>query len=237
LNDALLDNFSNLSVINDLEERYVFPGRVQSEDFDVQVGLATEETTDIGEGLNIGFTDVNDYADYKIFVRNGGAFRMDLRLAAQNNTGSIGFYLLDDEGNESEILTVSTPVTGGWQTWETISDSLAVPAGIYTLRMKVLRGGFNMNWFQTSSILLPLQSPFVEKFTVYPNPVSDRLFIGDQHADQYVILSLNGREVMAGIIPESRSLVLSHLKEGFYILNLLNLKTGKTNGHNLLITK
>jgi len=237
LNDALLDNFSNLSVINDLEERYVFPGRVQSEDFDVQVGLATEETTDTGEGLNIGFTDVNDYADYKIFVRNGGDFRMDLRLAAQNNTGSIGFYLLDDEENESEILTVSTPITGGWQTWETISDSLAVPAGIHTLRMKVLRGGFNMNWFQTSSILLPLQSPFVEKFTVYPNPVSDRLFIGDQHADQYVILSLNGREVMAGSIPESRSLMLSHLKEGFYILNLLNLKTGKTNGHNLLITK
>ena len=51
------------------------------------------------------------------------------------------------------ICTVETPKTEGWQTWTTVSaNTKNIGKGVFTLRMKVLKGGFNLNWFEFKDI-------------------------------------------------------------------------------------
>ena len=143
-----LETFSNLIIRNTLTTLFVLPGKIEVESFVNMVGLAIEDTTDEGGGKNLGYTDANDYADYLVYSETAVAYQVDFRVAAQNNTGKIGLYLVDSTGNETELGTVNTPVTGGWQTWTTVSANLNMPEGIHTLRMKVLAGGFNLNWME-----------------------------------------------------------------------------------------
>ncbi len=143
-----LDTFSNLVVRNTLTPLFVLPSKIEVESFVEMVGLAIENTTDIGGGKNLGYTDASDYADYQVYSETAASFKVDFRVAAQNNAGEIGLYLVDLNENETLLGKVITPVTGGWQTWTTVSANLNMPAGIHTLRMRVLKGGFNFNWME-----------------------------------------------------------------------------------------
>ncbi|MCL5039781.1 MAG: carbohydrate-binding protein [Firmicutes bacterium] len=42
--------------------------------------------------------------------------------------------------------TLAVPNTGGWQTWQDISESVTLPAGTHTLYLYVVQGGFNLNY-------------------------------------------------------------------------------------------
>jgi len=141
-----LNTFSNSVVRNTLTPLFILPRKIEVESFVKMVGLAIENTTDEGGGKNLGYTDANDYADYLIYSETTAPYQVDFRVAAQNNAGEIGLYLVDSNENETALTTVTTPVTGGWQTWTTVSGNLNMPAGINTLRMRVLKGGFNFNW-------------------------------------------------------------------------------------------
>ncbi len=143
-----LVSFSDLMIRNILPYRFVIPGKIEAEDFMNMVGLQTEATTDDGGGLNIGYTDPGDYADYLISIQDDGEYLVNFRLASQSNEGQIGLYLVDSNSVETELGTVITPVTGGWQTWTTVSSNLVLERGIQTLRMRILTGGFNMNWME-----------------------------------------------------------------------------------------
>lgn len=182
----MLETFSNLEIRNNLPKRFILPGIIQAEEYVDMVGLSTEETTDLGGGLNIGFTDAGDYADYLLYNMEAESFRLSLRLAAQSNTGSVGFYIVDENMDETELCIVETPVTGGWQTWTTEPSSLfQLPEGMHTLRMRVLDGGFNINWFEfekVEGIEDGYQGNQNNKPHIYPNPVTgNEVFI---HFDQ-----------------------------------------------------
>ena len=143
-----LAEFVDLEIRNTLNTRFILPGKIEAEAFESMVGLATEETTDDGGGLNIGYTDPGDSADYLIFVEQEGQYKANFRLASEWAEGRIGLYLIADDMTETELVVLDTPTTGGWQTWTTVSDNLALPKGIHTLRLKILTGGFNLNWIE-----------------------------------------------------------------------------------------
>ncbi|MDP6921537.1 MAG: cellulase family glycosylhydrolase, partial [Lutibacter sp.] len=143
----VLGSFTNEVVINNLPDRHWVPGKIESEDYFQMQGLSPEDTTDEGGGVNLGYTDVGDYADYRIFVSQGAAYQLDCRLAAAYQSGRIGFYLMDN-GAETYLGELNTPVTGGWQQWSTTGTDFFLPKGIHTLRIKVLAAGFNINWMQ-----------------------------------------------------------------------------------------
>lgn len=144
--DKILMEFADLEIRNTLDTRIILPGKLEVEAYESMAGLATEETTDEGGGLNIGYTDAGDSADYLIYVGEEGNFKVSFRLASQWAAGKIGLYLVEDDMEEMELVQVNTPVTGGWQTWTTITSSLTLSKGIHKLRMKILTGGFNLNW-------------------------------------------------------------------------------------------
>ena len=77
-----LDSFENLLVDNNLQAIFLIPGKIQAEDFNNQYGLQTENTSDAGGGLNIGYTDAGDYADYLVYISDSGTYNLNLRTAA-----------------------------------------------------------------------------------------------------------------------------------------------------------
>tara|TARA_B110000046_G_scaffold183147_1_gene218644 strand:- start:1843 stop:4563 length:2721 start_codon:yes stop_codon:yes gene_type:complete len=230
--------FSDFFVINNLPERYVLPGKIEAENYEDQRGLGTEETTDAGGGSNIGWTDAGDYADYKIFVREDREFVLSLRIASESQSGRIGFYLVDENTTETELLIMSIPVTGGWQSWETIWEYIYIPAGVHTLRMKVLTSGFNMNWFSAAqSITLGVTSLLEDLVSVYPNPTTGLIKISKSEYSSFIILSMDGSKTISGSIPNNNMIDLGHLVSGLYILNLINEQSGKISSHHLIISQ
>ena len=155
-NSKTLNSFNNLEVVNDLDPRFVVPGKVQVEDFIRMFGLGTEDTTDEGGGSNIGYTDTGDYADYKIFTNSSSKYTVDFRVASESNGGKISLSLVEENSSREYVVLseVDFPSTGGWQEWTTITANLEnnMPKGIFNLRLKVLDGGFNMNWLNFRDI-------------------------------------------------------------------------------------
>ena len=151
-NNKTLNTFSNLNIINDLDPRFVIPGKVEVEDYLRMFGLGTEDTTDDGGGSNIGYTDTGDYAEYKIFTNSASKYTIDFRVASESNGGKIALSLVEQNSSREYVILseLDIPSTGGWQDWVTVTGNLEnnIPKGIFLLRLKVLDGGFNMNWMQ-----------------------------------------------------------------------------------------
>ena len=155
-NNKTLNSFTNLEVVNDLDPRFVIPGKVEVEDYLRMLGLGTEDTTDDGGGSNIGYTDTGDYADYKIFTNSSSKYSIDFRVASESNGGKIALSLVEQSTSREYVVLseLDIPSTGGWQDWVTVTGNLEnnIPKGIFVLRLKVLDGGFNMNWMQFRDI-------------------------------------------------------------------------------------
>ena len=221
--NATLPNFQNKLVNNNLITRLLIPGKIQAENFSNQVGLQLENTKDTGSGQNIGYTDVGDYAEYLIYISESGYYNLNLRTAAESSVGKIEFEL-SNNGDIQSISTVNLPITGGWQSWQTSATQTTLNAGIYTLKMKVLQSGFNMNWFEFEfvSSLSTEEHNKNSSISIFPNPISNQYQIklnNEQVLKKISIVDLHGR-LISKIKPNLVKNVynLSGLKSGVYFL-------------------
>ncbi|MCH6258754.1 carbohydrate-binding protein [Puniceicoccaceae bacterium K14] len=125
-------------------EPVLFSLLVEAEDFTDMEGLQTENTQDVGGGLNVGFTDAGDYLEYLVDIPIAGNFNIDYRVAGRSDAS----FTLSIDGNELE--TVVFDATGNWQDWETDTTGadLYIPAGSQTIRIDVNGSRWNINWFK-----------------------------------------------------------------------------------------
>jgi hypothetical protein len=210
--------FQDVPVENNLITRLLLPGKIESEDFANQEGLEIENTTDTGLGENIGYTDSGDYAEYLIYISEDGNYNLNVRTAAQSDTGKIEFEL-SNNGVTQSISIVDLPVTGGWQSWQTTTVKTTLSAGIYTLRMRVLESGFNMNWFAfefTGS--LSVKDTLAVPVKVFPNPFSDSFNL--KLSNQQILKSLKFVDINGRLINKIKPNLLTN------VYNLSNLKAG-----------
>ncbi len=231
-NNIDLPVFNNLNVENNLLTRAFIPGKIEAENYSSQEGLQTENTSDTGGGKNLGYTDVGDYAEYKIFVSKDGNYQLDIRSAAQNNSGSIDFEIVNENSVEN-LTSVSLPITGGWQSWFTSSTSVVLNKGVYTLRMKIVKSGFNLNWFEFKFVnSLSTEILVKESITVFPNPVSDNFQIKIQNqltVNNVKVFDFSGRLVKEiKPIHQQVNYSLSNLKSGIYLV-VIETDSGKFN--------
>ena len=231
-NNIDLPVFNNLNVENNLLTRAFIPGKIEAENYSSQEGLQTENTSDTGGGKNLGYTDVGDYAEYKIFVSKDGNYQLDIRSAAQNNSGSIDFEIVNENSVEN-LTSVNLPITGGWQSWFTSSTSVVLNKGVYTLRMKIVKSGFNLNWFEFKFVnSLSTEILAKESITVFPNPVSDNFQIKIQNqltVNNVKVFDFSGRLVKEiKPIHQQVNYSLSNLKSGIYLV-VIETDSGKFN--------
>jgi hypothetical protein len=118
--------------------------RVEAENFTAQSGIQTENTTDIGGGLNVGYIENGDHVEYTITPPVAGNYELQLRVASNTSGGMITLL-----ANNATVGSAVVTGTGGWQNWVTISTPVELAAGRQTFRLHFSgNGGYlmNVNW-------------------------------------------------------------------------------------------
>lgn len=122
------------------------PARIQAENFSAMNGVVIEPTTDTGGGSNIGYVDNNDWVDYLINAPTAGTYTVDLRIASQ-----VANSQLQIRSGSTVLASVNVPNTGGWQTYQTVSRSINLSAGVQTIRLFCSVQNWNLNWVEFKS--------------------------------------------------------------------------------------
>jgi len=140
------------------------PGRIESENYDTNgVGVSfyddtlgnsggvyrtddvdIEATQDVAGGYNVGWIGSGEWLNYTLNVQTTAVYQLAFRVASANGAGNIQVSL-----DGLPLCTVVTPLTGGWQTWQTMTISnLVLRGGVRQLRLDFRVGGQNLNYVQ-----------------------------------------------------------------------------------------
>ena len=127
----------------------LLPATIEAEDFINQSGIRVGQTTDSGGSDYIGWITNSDYTDYSIDVPATGIYTLTARVAARDTTGSVSF-----SANGEAVGSLTVTPTGDWDSWKSISTTLALSSGIQTLQAVYSGTGnalMNINWFRLES--------------------------------------------------------------------------------------
>lgn len=124
---------------------YPVPGKIEAENYSVMAGVQTQNTTDAGSGLNVGWIDANDWMEYTVNVATSGTYKIDLRVASLSAGGKLSLLK-----GTTPIASAEFASTGGWQNWTTVSVNANLTAGAQTIRLLATTGGWNINWMNFS---------------------------------------------------------------------------------------
>jgi len=195
---------------------------IQAEGYTSMSGIQTEATTDTGGGLNVGYADTGDWMSYSnINFPTSGSYLIEYRVAS----GVSGAVISSDlSAGTIQLGAVTIPNTGGWQNWQTVSQTVNVNAGTYNFGIYIQNSGVNLNWFRItkSASALTAKSASAEKIeslTIYPSPTENELFFTAEvsGANVSIINSQDGATISTQK-PNSNSIDVSSLKTGVYLI-------------------
>lgn len=231
--DGSLSGAFNIDVYNAVIEFFSIPGKVEAEDYYIMSGIQTEDCSDTGGGLNVGYIESGDYMVYNIEIPEEDEYLVNYRVASESSGGEMVMQLLDGS-NYSDLHNISIPVTDGWQNWTTVSEKAILPEGRHQVRLWAMSSGFNVNWFEMSSTVGMdfIHTERNRNILLYPNPVDDRLMIEaeDDKEFEITVLSLTGREYFTGKFRSTTSIEVSGYPPGIYLVKL-------DSGNNTIIRK
>jgi len=187
------------------------PGKIEAEDYETQVGVELENTTDVGGGQNIGFLDPDDYLDYFITVAQAGTYQVDFRTAALSEIGEVELQLIDGNGNATPLKNLT----------------FSLPAGQLQLRIRIIAAPFNINWFEFTFLTATEEIEFTD-FQLFPNPSSDLFFVKGELAEKQdliiQVLNLLGQPVFEKQLPATKlfteTIDLESFPDGYYLLSI-----------------
>ncbi|MGN7808876.1 glycosyl hydrolase family 18 protein [Flavobacterium sp. 22076] len=195
---------------------------IQAENYNTMSGVQTEPTTDTGGGLNVGYCDTGDWmAYYNINFPTSGNYVIEYRVASAVTGGRLSSDL---NAGTIQLGTVNVPNTGGWQNWQTITQTVNVNAGTYNFGIYVQNTGFNINWFRITKAASGLAAKSasadkIESLTVYPNPSEDTLFFSAEVSGANVsIINSEGGATVSTQKANDNSINVSGLKSGIYLI-------------------
>ncbi|WP_445722231.1 carbohydrate-binding protein [Flavobacterium sp.] len=227
-NDScLVDNGFN-DITSSLRVRATASGSsilIQAEDYASMNGIQTEVTTDSGGGLNVGYADTGDWMSYNnINFPTSGSYLIEYRVASAVSSAVISSDL---NGGTIILGNISIPFTGGWQNWQTVSQTVSVNAGTYNFGIYIQNTGVNLNWIRitkvSNAVAKELASEPKEELLIYPNPVENTLFFSSAVENREIIIvdSQTGAFLK---VPKSdgKSIDVSSLKPGIYSIIMNN---------------
>jgi len=195
---------------------------IQAESYSSMSGIQTEATTDTGGGLNVGYADTGDWMAYfNINFPTSGNYVIEYRVASAVSGARISSDL---SAGTIQLGAVNIPNTGGWQNWQTVSQTVNVNAGTYNFGIYVQNTGVNINWFRITKSASALAAKSaatdkIESLTVYPSPADSELFFSAEisGANVSVINSQDGATVSSQRA-NSNSIDVAGLKSGIYLI-------------------
>jgi arabinoxylan arabinofuranohydrolase len=180
--------------------------RNEAEEYNAQNGIQTEDCSDTGGGINVGYIENGDWLRFNALDFGSGAVSFEARVASAGSGGNIEIRL--DSPNGTLAGTCVVPVTGGWQTWVTKSCSVSGISGMHDIYLKFTGGGgylFNINWWMFKSEptgVIPEDKSSSNSFFLgqnYPNPfnpiTSMQYSIGSRQFMSLKVFDVLGNEV------------------------------------------
>jgi hypothetical protein len=195
---------------------------IEAESYANMSGIQTEATTDTGGGLNVGYADTGDWMSYNtINFPTSGSYIIEYRVASGVNGAVISSDL---SAGAIQFGSVNIPNTGGWQNWQTVSQTVNVNAGTYNFGIYIQNTGVNLNWFRITKSASALAAKSastdkIESLTVYPNPTEQTLFFSAEvsGANIRIIDSQSGATVSQQTA-NNNSIDVAGLKSGIYLI-------------------
>jgi alpha-L-fucosidase len=136
------------------------PGTVEAEDFDTGCpGDAYQDRSEVNEGgqyrldegvdiekcsaggFNLGWTHAGEWTAYTVTVGQSAAYRISFHVASASDGARL--HLECDGSDRTGVLPV--PNTGGFQSWEVVTQTVKLEAGRHVLRLVVDGDYFNLD--------------------------------------------------------------------------------------------
>ncbi|WP_025740135.1 glycosyl hydrolase [Aquimarina pacifica] len=200
---------------------------IEAEDYTAMSGVQTENTTDTGGGLNVGWIDAGDWMEYVVDIPVEGTYTINFRVASIPGDATFQFQI---DGNT--LVTTNVDATGGWQNWITISETVALSAGTQTIRINSTNQNWNLNWLQIESGVSArsLNTGIVDTPSIkaYPIPAKDVLNISIPTPENYQkleIIDLKGSVLFqdTNITKEINTINIDRLPNGLFLVKIYKL--------------
>lgn len=195
---------------------------IQAESYTSMSGVQTEPTTDTGGGLNVGYADTGDWMAYSnINFPTSGSYVIEYRVASAVNGARISSDL---NAGSIQLGAVNIPNTGGWQNWQTVSQTVNVNAGTYNFGIYIQSSGVNINWFRITKSGAGLAAKSasangIENLSIYPNPSEDSIsFTTEVSGANVSIINSEGGATVSSQKVNDNSVDVSGLKTGIYLI-------------------
>jgi len=123
--------------------------QIQGSSYSQESGLETETTADTTGAYDLGYVSPNAFALYKSINFGTSVSTVSVRTASAGQGGTVQFHL--DSVTGPLIATATLPITGGWQTWQTVTAPVTGASGLHDLYLTfqgTTAGISNLNWFQ-----------------------------------------------------------------------------------------
>jgi beta-xylosidase len=121
--------------------------RQEAETIAWESGIETEPSSE--GGMDVGWIENGDWIKVKGAAFGSGAASFTARVASAGSGGTIELRL---DGSTGRIVgSFQVPVTGGWQSWTSVSCSVNGATGTHDLYLRFTGGSgylFNVNWWQ-----------------------------------------------------------------------------------------
>lgn len=222
---GMLEAYSNFSVTNRvLEPQWLLiPAKIEAENYYSQSGTSTENTSDTGGGLDVGWIENGDWMEYAINNNSSDSiYEISFRVASPSGNGLIDIYL-----DNKKISQVVVPNTSGWQTWQSVVAKTKIGQGKHYLKMIATNGGFNVNYYNISKVVTGIESVNDDIIKIYPNPVSKEMIISstDFRYNKVEIIDIMGKTVFSKLTAQEPDLhVQVNLPKGLYVVKIGNEK-------------
>lgn len=195
---------------------------IEAEDFTSYSGVETETCDEGGE--DVGYIDTGDWMSFAgVEIPYSGTYTISYRVASESTGGQLS---LDHSSGATLLHYVDVPVTGGWQTWTTVSSTVTLDAGTYDFGIYAQSGGWNFNWFsitysgvKSAKVSTPIETVEKEVY-IFPNPTTNLLNISGVDENAIIeIYSVTGRQIKTGF---GSQINVADLPAGSYIIRIKN---------------
>ena len=95
-------------------------------------------------GYDVGWNYTGYTLNFTVSAASAGNYTVGFRVA--NGGSSAGSLHLQNSSGTNLTGAVSIPASGGWQTWETVSANVTLPAGTQTLQLAMDNASYNLNY-------------------------------------------------------------------------------------------
>lgn len=128
-------------------------------------GVDIESISDTGGGYGIGWVRSGEWLKYSVDVAATGTYELNLRVASDVSGGM--FHVESDGINITGSM--SMPNTGGWSTWTTLTQEVALTAGNHLIRLVMDSAPNtwvgNFNWISVTEPIVPTPPPAPSNLT------------------------------------------------------------------------